>query len=176
MINVKPVLDQCTQLFTKLCESESLSKELEDALLDVGQAFDKIWDLKDKGTMDIRNETVAAQVFLELTRVMAKLCERSLKIASAIFNDGFLRRIANDLNDWPTSFKSKLLDDKSIILHLSLNYLRIVALIARFEEINYDVVSEARGLNFPDILQTILEVRCELNYFCTSTIVQYVRR
>ena len=166
-INVQQILDQCKQLFTKLSESESLSKEDEEAFLDVGQAFGKMWNLKDEGTLDISEETVAAQVFLELTRMIVKLCEQSLKLASAVFNYGIISQIAIDLYEWPTSFKSKLLEDKSTIFHLTLNYFRIIALIARFEELNYDVACEARGLNFPDIIQTFLEDwGCELNFHC----------
>ena len=161
-INEQPILDQCKQLFTKLSESEFL----EEAFLDVVQAFNKMWNLKNEKTLDFSNKTVAAQVFLELTRVIVKLCEGSQKFANEIFNYGIIYNIAKDLNEWLTNFNSKHFEDKSTILYLTLNYFRIIALIARFEELNYSVACQARGINLPGIIQTFLENWCELNFIC----------
>ena len=165
LIKLQPFYEQCKQQILKLSELKSLSNEQEEALLDVGLAFDKMWDLKEKGSFNISIETDDTKVFLELTRLVVKLCERSQVLASAIFKSGIIKHIASDLCDWHISFKLELIsNESSIVFNLTLNYLRIIVLIARFENIKSEVINEARGINLPDIVETHLGNLYELTF------------
>ena len=156
-INAQQILDQCKQL-NKLSQNDPLSPELVDAFAGVGVAFAKVWDLKDANKIDInKQDSVATQVFSELTRIVINLSEHSSRLASAMFSAGVVNCVSLDLGAWSTGFESKLRDENTPVLKFTLQFLRIIALIARFEELNYQVSLQTRGLNLPAVVKLFLK-------------------